>query len=79
VRTHLPEAAVVPIGWVAVGNPSVIFPADQHEKIWAIQRALNFNLTVYGLDRPEADMTRITRHVAASLNNHRSDSVEQDC
>jgi carbonic anhydrase/acetyltransferase-like protein (isoleucine patch superfamily) len=78
VKTQLPEGGVVPIGWVAVGDPASIFPAEQHERIWAVQRPLNFNLTVYGLDRSEANMVAITRRVAASLNHHGSDVVEPD-
>jgi carbonic anhydrase/acetyltransferase-like protein (isoleucine patch superfamily) len=37
VNTVLPPGAVVPIGWVAVGDPARIFPPSQHERIWAIQ------------------------------------------
>jgi carbonic anhydrase/acetyltransferase-like protein (isoleucine patch superfamily) len=78
LKTHLKEGEVVPIGWVAVGNPAVILPAEQHDKIWELQRPLNFNLTVYGLDRSEASMVNITRRVLASLAKHKSDSVEPD-
>ena len=76
LRTALPPGAVVPIGWVAVGDPATILPPDQHEQIWAIQRPLDFPLTVYGLAREEADMVKITRRVAASLAAHREDEVE---
>ena len=42
LRSHLKAGETVPINWVAVGNPAEIYPPDQHEKIWAIQKPLNF-------------------------------------
>ncbi len=51
VNTRLDDGAVVPIGWVAVGDPAEILPPDQHERIWAIQRELDFSGTVYGVSR----------------------------
>ena len=73
LRTHLAAGAIVPIGWVAVGDPASILPADEHERIWAIQQPLNFPLTVYGFERDEADMVKITRRLAANLASHRED------
>jgi carbonic anhydrase/acetyltransferase-like protein (isoleucine patch superfamily) len=52
IKTVLDEDAVVPIGWVAVGNPAKILPPDQHEAIWAIQKELDFPATVFGAARP---------------------------
>lgn len=74
LRTRLVPGATVPIGWVAVGDPASILPADQHERIWEIQKPLNFPLTVYGLARDEADMVKITRRLAANLASHREDA-----
>ena len=73
LKTHLPAGATVPIGWVAVGDPASILPAGEHERIWAIQAPLNFPLTVYGFEREEADMVKITRRLAANLASHRED------
>ena len=75
LKTHLAAGATVPIGWVAVGNPASILPPDQHERIWAIQAPLNFPLTVYGFEREEADMVKITRRLAANLASHRKDEA----
>jgi len=75
LKTNLPPGATVPIGWVAVGDPAQIFPPDQHDRIWEIQKPLNFPLTVYGLDRSEADMAKITRRVAEALAGHRDDEI----
>ena len=73
LRTHLAAGAIVPIGWVAVGDPASILPAEEHERIWAIQQPLNFPLTVYGFEREEANMVKITRRLAANLASHRED------
>ncbi|MHB1836737.1 MAG: gamma carbonic anhydrase family protein, partial [Solirubrobacteraceae bacterium] len=51
VNTVVPEDAVVPIGWVAVGDPATVLPPDRHEEIWAIQRDLDFPGTAFGLPR----------------------------
>jgi carbonic anhydrase/acetyltransferase-like protein (isoleucine patch superfamily) len=73
LKTVLPEAAVVPIGWIAVGDPASILPPDQHDTIWSIQEPLNFPLAVYGYDRSEASMIKITEGMATSLSSHRHD------
>jgi len=67
--------AEVAIGWIAVGDPAQILPPNEHDKIWATQKPLNFPLTVYGLGRDEADMVKITRRVAEALAGHRDDEV----
>jgi carbonic anhydrase/acetyltransferase-like protein (isoleucine patch superfamily) len=73
--THLPAGQVVPIGWVAVGNPAKILPPTEHEEIWQVMEPLNFPLVVYGYDRSEADMRKITARLAESLKSHEQDSV----
>ena len=60
LKTRLPEEATGPIGWVAVGDPASMLPPDQHDAIWKIQEPLNFPLVVYGYDRSEANMIKIT-------------------
>lgn len=75
LKTHLEPGTMVPIGWVAVGNPAELFPPDQHEAIWKIQEPLNFPLTVYGYDRSEASMKKITRRLSENLAAHMDDAV----
>jgi carbonic anhydrase/acetyltransferase-like protein (isoleucine patch superfamily) len=78
VSSDVPAGATVPLGWVAVGNPAEILPPDQHEKIWAIQRPLNFPRVAYGLDRladGSVDMRELTRRVYASGAAHRDDMI----
>jgi carbonic anhydrase/acetyltransferase-like protein (isoleucine patch superfamily) len=76
LRTLLPAQTIVPIGWIAVGDPPEILPPDRHERIWQVQKPLNFPLTVYGIDRAEADMLKITKRVAANLASHRDDCAD---
>ena len=75
IKSRLEAGAIVPIGWVAVGDQARIFSPDRHEDIWAIQKLLNFPLTVYGYEREEADMQKITGRLAEALASHRDDSV----
>lgn len=73
LKTHVAENATVPIGWVAVGTPAQMLPAGEHERIWEIQKPLDFPLTVYGFDRSEATMQKITRRISEALSSHASD------
>jgi len=52
IRTLLPEGAIVPLNWIAVGKPARILPPDQHDEIWAIQKPLDFPRYVFGVERP---------------------------
>lgn len=74
LRTILPPESVVPIGWVAVGDPVLILPADRHEEIWAAQRELDFPGYVFGLDRDTPDlMVQLTERYGSSLARHAGD------
>lgn len=77
VNTNLEPDAVVPIGWIAVGNPAVILPPERHDEIWAIQRELDFVGTVYG--SPHADgMREIMRRQSEFYAAHDDDAVLDD-
>ena len=73
-NTSLEEEALVPIGWVAVGDPARVFPPDRHEEIWAIQEKLDFPGTVYGVSR-EASARERMRRQADWFAAHRDDRV----
>ena len=77
LKTELAEEATVPIGWIAVGTPAALLPPNEHEKIWAIQKLLNFPLSVYGFDRGEASMIKITERMADFLESHFADIVRE--
>jgi carbonic anhydrase/acetyltransferase-like protein (isoleucine patch superfamily) len=78
VNSALPADATVPIGWVAVGDPAQLFPPQAHKEIWAIQEALDFPGTVFGLPRPPAGETLMPAamaHYAERFGAHRSDRI----
>jgi carbonic anhydrase/acetyltransferase-like protein (isoleucine patch superfamily) len=73
LKTRLAPGAIVPIGWVAVGDPAQMFPASEHDAIWKVQEPLNFPLTVYGFERSEASMAKITHRLSQALASHLGD------
>ncbi|MCD2170388.1 gamma carbonic anhydrase family protein [Microbacterium sp. JC 701] len=74
VRTVLPADTIVPISWVAVGDPAQILPPDMHEEIWAAQKELDFPGYVFGLDRETPDlMVQLTERYGRSLARHSAD------
>lgn len=76
LKTHVAAGDTVPIGWVAVGDPAQILPPGEHERIWEIQKPLNFPLTVYGFERHEASMEKITRRLSEALASHAGDLAD---
>jgi gamma-carbonic anhydrase len=76
VNTTLGDDGLVPIGWVAVGSPAQVLPPNDHERIWEIQRELDFPGTVLGLERDTPDlMARATERYAELFGTHRSDRI----
>ncbi|SMQ68526.1 gamma carbonic anhydrase family protein [Agreia sp. VKM Ac-1783] len=72
VNTRLAAGAVVPISWVAVGDPAQLFSPDRHDEIWAVQRTLDFVGTVYGAGA-DATMKNIMRSQSEFYGAHRAD------
>jgi carbonic anhydrase/acetyltransferase-like protein (isoleucine patch superfamily) len=78
LRTNIPPDTTLPINWVAVGNPAKIFQPHEHEKIWAVQKLLNFPKFVYGVDRPEKGqtiMSEITERYSKIFEKHKGDEI----
>jgi gamma-carbonic anhydrase len=75
VNSALAEETTVPIGWIAVGDPAELFPPEAHDRLWPIQRAMDFPGTVFGLNRSEATMERVTARYADSFGRHRGDRI----
>jgi carbonic anhydrase/acetyltransferase-like protein (isoleucine patch superfamily) len=48
-NSRLEPHTVVPIGWIAAGDPARLFPPDRHDELWEVQRTLDFTGTVYGV------------------------------
>jgi carbonic anhydrase/acetyltransferase-like protein (isoleucine patch superfamily) len=72
VNTGVAAGTVVPIGWVAVGDPAQLFSPDRHDEIWAVQRELDFPGTVYGVGR-DASMRDIMRGQSEFYGEHAQD------
>jgi carbonic anhydrase/acetyltransferase-like protein (isoleucine patch superfamily) len=78
IKTVLPADSIVPIGWVAIGDPVAILPPNEHEKIWTIQEPLNFPRTVFGLERHpvgDTNMPELTKRYGLYLGQHRDDRI----
>ena len=78
IKSRLPEDQMVPISWIAVGNPAKILPPNAHDQIWAIQKPLNFPKSVYGVDRDPGGKTvlpAITEHLSRVYNSLQDDTV----
>lgn len=74
LRTVLPPETVVPIAWVAVGEPLQILSPDRHDEIWGAQHELDFPGYVFGLDRDTPDlMVQLTERYGSSLSRHSGD------
>ena len=74
VNSVLEDGAMVPIGWVAVGNPARILAPWDHDEIWRIQEAMDFPRTVYGLPRDASARERMQLQ-ADWFGAHRDDRV----
>lgn len=76
-NTRLPEDSLVPIGWVAVGDPATVLPPGAHDEIWEVQRGLDFPQTVYGVSR-ETPVSERMRLQAEWYGAHRDDRQIDD-
>lgn len=80
ILTVVAENAVVPLGWIAVGDPAQFFPPEKHDEIWAIQRRLNFPKLVWGVERPSDDKSLMPdvmpRYAGALRRGHEKDVAE---
>lgn len=56
---------VVPIGWIAAGDPAELFSPDRHDELWAVQEPLDFPGTVYGVPRGTSMREIMRRQCAA--------------
>jgi carbonic anhydrase/acetyltransferase-like protein (isoleucine patch superfamily) len=75
LKSVLAEGSLVPIGWVAVGDPARVLPPQDLDEIWAIQEQLDFPGEVFGVDRSEDMMAEIMRRYTRGLGRHRSDRI----
>lgn len=73
-NSRLVAGTVVPIGWIAAGDPAQLFPPDRHDDLWRVQRDLDFPGTVYGVDR-DAPMRAVMARQASFYGAHAADVV----
>ncbi len=75
LRTELADGSLVPIGWVAVGDPARILPPERHDDIWAAQEPLDFPREIFGVERSPDMMIEIMDRYTRGLAGHRDDRV----
>ena len=78
LRTIVPENTIIPIGWIAVGDPMQVFSPDRHDEIWEIQRTLAFNKHVYGISAEQDSarmLVQLCRVMSERLAAHSSDKI----
>lgn len=77
LKTVVPDGSLVPIGWVAVGDPVEILPPSEHDRIWEIQRPLDFPGEIFGVERSSAEtmMPKMTHRYAMGLSSHVHDRI----
>jgi carbonic anhydrase/acetyltransferase-like protein (isoleucine patch superfamily) len=74
VGSTLPPESVVPISWIAAGDPARLFSPDQHDELWQVQRDLDFPGTVYGVTR-DTPMRAIMARQTEFYGAHREDRI----
>ena len=74
VNSKLSPETIVPIGWIAAGDPAELFSPDQHEALWRVQADLDFPGTVYGVPRGTPMRTIMARQ-AEFYGAHRDDQI----
>jgi gamma-carbonic anhydrase len=78
VNSHLTEGAMVPIGWIALGDPAESFPPSAHEDFARFQEELDFPGTVYMLKRAgegESIMPKVAERYQELFGRHRDDRI----
>jgi carbonic anhydrase/acetyltransferase-like protein (isoleucine patch superfamily) len=78
VGSVLPRQSLVPIKWVAVGDPAQVIPPERHDEIDAILAKMDFAQQVYGIeqlsgDGVDMDMVELTQRETNGLSDHRAD------
>src|SRR6266516_7368339 len=78
IRTRIPPDTVVPIGWVALGDPVRLHSPKDHDEISKLLAGLDFAGTVFGDEpapRGETRMPERSRRYARALGAHKDDRI----
>jgi carbonic anhydrase/acetyltransferase-like protein (isoleucine patch superfamily) len=51
VNSVLAPGTVLPVGWIAAGDPAEMFAPERHDELWAAQEPMDFPGTMYGVPR----------------------------
>jgi gamma-carbonic anhydrase len=74
VNSVIEDEGIIPIGWIAVGDPAQTLSPDRHDDIWAIQSTLDFPGTVYGISRGTTAREMMTQQ-SRWFGEHRNDTM----
>jgi len=74
VNSRLEPETIIPIGWIAAGDPAQLFAPDQHDQLWQVQSELDFPGTVYGVP-PGTSMRTIMARQVEFYGAHLDDQV----
>jgi carbonic anhydrase/acetyltransferase-like protein (isoleucine patch superfamily) len=77
VNSDVAPQTVVPIGWVAVGDPAELFPPSEHDAIWELQRNMDFPGTVFGVGRETRIGESVSRYARSLRDHHSGDMVRE--
>ncbi len=77
VASRLEPGAVLPIGWIAAGDPATLFSPDRHDELWELQRTLEFPEVVYGVPRGTT-MREIMARQTQFYGAHQDDRILED-
>jgi gamma-carbonic anhydrase len=74
VNSRLKPETIIPIGWIAAGNPAQLFPPEKHEELWQVQAELDFPGAVYGVPRGTPMRTIMAKQIEF-YGAHRDDQI----
>jgi carbonic anhydrase/acetyltransferase-like protein (isoleucine patch superfamily) len=72
VNSRLAPDTVIPIGWIAAGDPAALYSPDRHAELWQMQNTLDFPGTLYGVPRG-TPMREIMSRQAEFYGAHQND------
>jgi carbonic anhydrase/acetyltransferase-like protein (isoleucine patch superfamily) len=78
VNSVLAAQSVVPIGWIAAGDPARLFAPQAHDELWPVQMGLDVPATVFPIAREELTMAKVSAHYAELFGRHRSDRLVEE-
>jgi len=74
----LPPSTIVPVGWIAAGDPAEILSPKDHGELWSSHEPLSFPFLEFGLERPpprRSSMPELTRRYSKALAKHKEDRI----